>query len=209
MSQTKTKSEEVFEDFLARQQLPFVPIPTAGSPRPDYLVTCGPVKLVFEVKELSEDEKFTNEPLKVSSRTVGDHVRRKIVDAKKQIQWGAAQGNPSVLLIYNNLDTVFHMFGTEDHDFLCAMYGEYTLLMDRATGEIRGQFFGRNQSLAEQKNTSFSALGRLSPYLGEMGVTLFENTFAKLPIPYGELPPCFRVLRINIVRSEGSGENLR
>lgn len=201
MNSAKTKSEEVFEDFLSRHQLPSEPIPVADSPRPDYLVTCGTIKVVFEVKELSEDENFSNELMKVSSRIVGDHVRSKIAEARKQIQWGAAQGIPTVLLIYNNLDTVFHMFGTEDHDFLCAMYGEYTLLLDKATGERRGQFYGRNQSLAEQKNTSFSALGRLSPVSGEMKVTLFENAFAKLPMAYDELPSCFDIRRVNIERA--------
>lgn len=199
MNSSKTKSEEVFEDFLSWHQLPFDRIQVAESPRPDYLVTCGLIKIVFEVKELSKDENFSNEPLKVSSRTVGDHVRSKIVEARKQIQWGTERGNPSVLLIYNNLDTVFHMFGTEDLDFMCAMYGEYTLLLDEATGERRGQFYGRNQSFQKQKNTSFSAVGRLSPQCGVMKVTLFENAFAKLPMPYSQLPPCFDVLRVDIV----------
>lgn len=199
MNSTKTKSEEVFEDFLFRHQLAFEPIPATGSPRPDYLLTCGRVKIIFEVKELTADENFATEPFKVSTRIVGDHVRSKIAEAKKQVQWGTAQGIPSVLLIYNNLDTVFHMFGTEDHDFLCAMYGEYTLLLDKGTGERRGHLFhGRNQSFAEQKNTSFSALGRLSPQRGDMKVALFENVFAKLPIPYAVLPPCFEILRVNI-----------
>jgi hypothetical protein len=199
VTSSKTKSEEVFEDFLSRHQLPFEPIPAAGSPRPDYLVTSGTVKIIFEVKELTADENFTTEQFKVSSRIVGDHVRSKIAEAKKQIQWGTAQGIPSVLLIYNNLDTVFHMFGTEDHDFLCAMYGEYTLLLDKVTGESRGHvFYGRNQSFAEQKNTSFSALGHLSPQRGDIAVTLFENAFAKVPIPYAALPACFDLRRVNI-----------
>jgi hypothetical protein len=202
MTSTKTKSEEVFEDFLSRNQLSFDPIPTAASPRPDYLVTCGPVKIIFEVKELTADENFATEPFKVSSRIVGDHIRRKIADAKKQVQWGTAQGIPSVLLIYNNLDTVFQMFGTEDHDFICAMYGEYTVLLDKATGERRDQFHGRNQSLAEQKNTSFSALGRLSTQRDDIKLTLFENAFAKLPMPYAELPTCFDTRRVNIESSQ-------
>jgi hypothetical protein len=43
-----------------------------------------------------------------------------------KVQYGAKQGIPSVLLVYNNLDPL-HLFGTEDHDFIAAMYGEYTL----------------------------------------------------------------------------------
>src|SRR5450755_4640545 len=65
--------------------------------------------------------------------TPGDHVRRIIDRSKKQIQYGAAQGIPSILLIYNSLDPVFQNFGTEDHDFTAAMYGEYTILIDKNT----------------------------------------------------------------------------
>jgi hypothetical protein len=55
----------------------------------------GDLKLIFEVKELSEDENFreVHDPgstiLRVHSRIVGDHVRRKISEAKKQIQYAA------------------------------------------------------------------------------------------------------------------------
>lgn len=34
------------------------------TPRPDYLVEIGDAKVLFEVKEISEDENFTMEPLK-------------------------------------------------------------------------------------------------------------------------------------------------
>jgi hypothetical protein len=162
------------------------------------------ISLAFEVKELSEDEDFKTEPMTISSRTVGDHVRRKINDAKKQIQFAAKQGIPSVLLIYNNLDPK-HMFGTENLDFISAMYGEYTLLLDKKTGEKLDAFQGRNRSLAESKNTSFSAIGRLSPRQGKMSVTLFDNVFSKIKIPYEKLPPCFEVIRIELDRSARSG----
>jgi len=89
---------------------------------PDYLVSIGSGQIIFELKELTEDENFgvVEDPkyphIKSHSRTIGDHVRRRIEASKKQIQYGAKQGIPSVLLIYNNLDPVFQRFGTERCD---------------------------------------------------------------------------------------------
>jgi hypothetical protein len=193
MTTTKTISERAFEDFLTRSQLAFEPIPQADAPRPDYMVTCGTTTIIFEVKELSEDANFCKLPFQVSSRTIGEHIRSKIGKARKQIQFGARQGFPSVLLIYNDVDPM-HLFGTENHDFAAAMYGEWTLRIGRKNGIAVDSFHGRDRSFGEDKNTSFSAVGRLAPRRGEMKVTLFENAFAKLPLPYNELPSCFEIV---------------
>lgn len=115
------------------------------------------MNLMFEVKELSEDENFreVNDPaspvIRVHSRILGDHVRSKISEAKKQIQYAAKQGLPSILLIYNNIDPL-HLFGTEDGDFIAAMYGEYTLLIDKGTRKVMGEpFHGRNKHCRRSK----------------------------------------------------------
>lgn len=200
----KTKSEELFESFLTLNNVPFEKIKEETSPRPDYLVTAGNLQLVFEVKELAEDDNFgvikdrSMPHIKSYSRTVGNHVRRRIEGSKKQIQYGAKLGIPSILLIYNNLDPVFQMFGTEDMDFTTAMYGEYTVFINKNTGGASDWFNGKNQSLQERKNTSFSAVGHLSDRSGEITVVLFENVFAKTKVPYNQLPPCFDVRRINV-----------
>lgn len=193
----KTKSEEIFENFLLENNLEFEKIQEENSPRPDYLVKIDTLKLAFEIKELAEDENFKTEPFAVSSHTVGEHIRKKIHDARRQIQFAAKQEIPSILLIYNNIDPL-HLFGTENMDFISAMYGDYTVVVNTSTGKIINSFQGQNQSLSEAKNTSFSALGRLSPYIGKMKVTLFENVFSKVKIPYQQLPKCFDVIYIQI-----------
>jgi len=197
----KTTSELQFEKFLDENRLSFERVEEQQTPRPDYLVQIADAKVLFEVKEISEDENFTMEPLKVGSRTVGDHIRSKIAEARRQVQYGAKQGIPSVLVIYNNLDPL-HLFGTEDHDFITAMYGEYTLLLDRESNKAVDYFQGRNQSLGAAKNTSFSAVGRLYPVRGKLGVTLFENAFAKVKLPFDALPSCFEVKKTEITRSQ-------
>jgi hypothetical protein len=91
-----------------------------------------------------------------------------------------------------------HLFGTENTDFIAAMYGDFTLVFNKGTAKIMNYFQGQNLSLSEAKNTSFSAIGRLSPYYGQMKVTLFENAFSKVKIDYEKLPPCFEVINIQI-----------
>ena len=41
------------------------------------------------------------EPMRVYGRIMGDHIRSKIAEARGQVQFGARQGIPSVLLVYN------------------------------------------------------------------------------------------------------------
>jgi hypothetical protein len=163
------------------------------------------LKLVFELKELTEDGNFgvgadpAHPHIKGHSRrTVGDHVRRRIEGSKKQIQYGAKQGIPSVLLIYNHLDPGLQTFGTEDIDFITAMYGELTMLTNKTTTEASDLFNGKNQLLQKAKNTSFSAVGRLCDRGGTITVTLFENVFSAVKMPYDLLPPCFEACRVNI-----------
>jgi hypothetical protein len=200
----RTKSEELFEKFLDDNNLAFEKIKEDTTPRPDYLVSVGNTKIIFELKELAEDDNFgvvkdADYPhIKSYSRTVGDHVRRRIESSKKQIQYGAKQGIPSVLLIYNNLDPVFQTFGTEPMDFTAAMYGEFTIMIDRSTRQSSEMFNGKNQLLQERKNTSFSAVGHLCDRGGSTTVTLFENVFSKVKAPYDQLPPCFEVRRVEV-----------
>jgi len=199
----KTKSESFFEGFLATNNLPFEKIEEDTTPRPDYRVSVGGSGITFELKELAEDENFgvVKDPahphIKSSSRTLGDHIRRRIESSKKQIQFGAKQGIPSILLIYNNVDPLFQDFGTEPMDFTAAMYGAYTILINRENRAASDWFNGKDQMLQESKNTSFGAVGHLCDRGGETTITLYENVFAKVKEPYGQLPACFDVRRIS------------
>jgi hypothetical protein len=200
----KTKSESLFEEFLANNNLLFEKIEEDSTPRPDYRVFSGLSEIIFELKELTEDENFgvVKDPayphIKSSSRTLGDHIRRRIESSKKQIQFGAKQGISSVLLIYNNIDPVFQDFGTEPMDFTAAMYGAYTVLINRETTNASDWFNGKDRMLQESKNTSFSAVGHLRDCDGKTTVILYENIFAKVKVPYSELSACFDVRRIDL-----------
>jgi len=83
-------------------------------------------------------------------------------------------------------------------DFVAAMYGEPTILLNRQTKAASEMFHGKGQMLQDQKNTSFSAVGHLCDRGGTTTVTLFENFFARVKIPYDHLPPCFEVRRVDV-----------
>ena len=46
----KTKSEELFEKFLADNRITFEKIKEDTTPRPDYLVSIGSAQIIFELK---------------------------------------------------------------------------------------------------------------------------------------------------------------
>jgi hypothetical protein len=192
-----TVSEAVFEQFLADNALKYCRIEEAGNPRPDYWVDIAGCRVFFEVKELSEDENFKTGHLQVSSRIMGDHIRAKIKRARKQMQFARQQDAPAVLLIYNNIDPI-HLFGTEDQDFIAAMYGAYTLRISITEGTVVDSFHGSHKSVTEEMNTSFSAVGRLAPEFGKLVATVFENTFATVPLPFDSLPSCFDIRRVQV-----------
>ena len=200
----KTKSELLFESFLCANGLAFEKIEEDTTPRPDYLVSVDELRIAFELKQLAKDENFgvIKDPafpnIKSHSRTLGDHVRRRIESARKQIQHGADRGHASVLLIYNNVDPIFQAFGTEPADFIAAMYGAPTILVNPETLSTSEAFNGKDQMLQSGKNTSFSAVGHLCDRGGNATVMLFENVFARIKIAFDRLPSCFEVQRVEV-----------
>ena len=201
-----TKSEDLFEAFLTENDVAFSRIEEVqnqeGEHRPDYLVELGTGQLIFELKQLGDDD-AAERAKRVGgwSSTPGEALRQLITRSKKQIQYGASQGIPSLLLVYNNTDPVFQTRGTDAFDFRTAMYGELTMLIDRQADTSSEFFHGRKSGLQENKNTSFSAVGHLCDRNGKTTVTLWENAFAKIPLPFDQIPLCFTVQRVEINNS--------
>jgi hypothetical protein len=116
---------------------------------------CRRMRNCIRAKGMAEYEKIAvNDPrfpdVKNYSRTVGDHVRRRIERSNKQMQYGAKQGVPSVLLIYNNLDPILQMWGTEHLDFITATYGELTILLNKETKQ-RSELFWQKPNATKEK----------------------------------------------------------
>ncbi len=194
---TKTQSELLFESFCDTNGLSWTRVDEASTPTPDYLVSMSSGRVYFEIKQIDEDTNFRR-PGGVSSRTVGDHVRSKINEARAQVQSGAALGIPSVLLIYNNLDPL-QLFGTERHDFIAAMYGELTVVLKR--GKTVDAFQGRNSTLRQDHNSSFSAVGHLRSSPTGATVEIYENIFARNRLDPSALPDALGFLRIEVTES--------
>ncbi len=189
----KTRSEITFEHFLKAQGLEFRPIATGPEKTPDYAVNIGGTEIVFEVKEMTSDKSWNSTV--VHSASVGNFIRKLIHRSRKQVQAASKRGRPTVLLVFNNWDPL-QLFGTDDHDFRQAMFGADTMLISNESHRVLERFYGDGKALHASKNTSFSALGRLKQGRGDrIGVTLFENIHAKVPLDYKIMPDCFDVVR--------------
>jgi hypothetical protein len=193
----RTTSEALFEVFCHANGIAWERIPEAETPRPDYVVWLASRPVYVEVKQLDEDADFASAGIP-STRTIGDHIRAKINEARRQVQFGASNGAPTILLVYNNIDPL-QAFGTELQDFLTAMYGELTLRLERGT--ILESFYGRNGAFRSEKNTSFSAIGQLQRTSSGGEVTIFENIYAGIPLQYDQLPSCVRIVRVAVAES--------
>ncbi len=190
----KTKSETIFEEFCNSNNLLWEKIPECDQPTPDYKVVINTETVIFEIKQIDKDDKFSEVG---GSRIVGDHVRAKINEARKQVKVASNERLPAILLIYNNLDPM-QMFGTEQHDFTTAMYGEITVVLDSKKHSMTDSYHGRNQSLRQKKNTSFSAVGCLYKTNEGPSVLIYENYFAENKLNYSSLPKCIAARQIEL-----------
>lgn len=191
----KTKGESIFEEFCNSTNILWTKVPESDLATPDYRVVLNGESVFVEVKQIDEDDDFTKT---ASSRVVGSHVRAKINEARKQLRVASKQGAPAILLIYNNLDPL-QMFGTEPHDFIAAMYGETTVVLNTREHQITDSYHGRNRSFREDKNTSFSAVGGIYQTKDGPTVRVFENVYAEKCLNFSSFPDCIEVTRIEVV----------
>ncbi len=190
----KTKSESIFEEFCCANNIPCEKIPEGEQPTPDYKIVLNTETIFVEVTQIDKDDELTTVS---ASRTVGDHVRKKINKKRKQVKVALNNRSPAILLIYNNLDPL-QAFGTEQHDFIAAMYGELTGVFNLKKNTITDSYHGRNQSLRQDKNTSFSAVGFLYQTNEGPAVLIYENAFAENKLNYSSLPDCIEYVRIKV-----------
>lgn len=193
---SKPEAETLFESFCESHAVSWEMVPVEKTRTPDYVVSSNGQRINCEVKQIDEDENFKMSG-GVSSRTVGSHIRQKFLDSRKQVQVGAKLGAPSILLVYNNLDPM-QLFGTEQHDFIAAMYGEMTV--ELKDSRIVDSYHGRNSSLRDDHNTSFSAVGHLRHAATGPIVRLYENAFARNSLRVVSLPPCFEVVYVEVTQ---------
>ncbi len=188
---TQTESERLFDEFCRHNKLAVDRVPTVAGKSHDFNLRLVDHSIAVEIEQIESLRGLSQSG--VSSRTVGSHVRQKISEARKQMQVASRAGLPTILLIYNAADPG-QLFGTEPHDFLCAMYGELTVHI--CDGKAGDTFHGRNARLRADANTSFGAVGHLTRGLGAPRVTIYENVFAANPLPFSAIPTCIDAVRV-------------
>jgi len=188
-----TPSEALFEEFCQAHGLRYTDVPEGNSHTVDYLLHVGGVSIAIEIETL-ENMRGWN-PGGVYTRTVGAHLRRKVADARKQIQAASKAGHPTLLLVHNAVDPS-QAFGTEQHDFLAAMYGDYSVRI--VNKRITDRYRDRSAALQRGRNTSFSGIGHLSTTPKGPRVHVYENVFARVPLPFDGFPEAIGVSRIEV-----------
>lgn len=189
-----TVSEQLFEQFCVANSLPFRRLPAGQTPTPDYELELGGATVRVEIEQI--ESKAGINPFGVSTRTVGKHLRKKITDARRQAKASSNDGYPTILLVYNLVDEPFQSFGTEPHDFIAAMYGEFTVRL--VDGKATDSYNGKNAKFRRDAYTYFSAVGHLRRTSGAPEVVLYENAFAERALSWNHLPSCIQVQRVEV-----------
>jgi hypothetical protein len=189
MTQERTTSESLFEEFLSSRglidfefQKTWVGIPT----RPDYTVQYNGVSYLFEVKEFI-DKNFIPPSAGAFGVEPYGRIREKINQATSQLKH--FEDKPCCLVLYS-LDPFVRL--QEPHIVLGAMYGDlgFTTLWDLKAGSpLPGstqRAFLKNGKMFryESRRQTISALITLRHLCeGQLSVIVWENYLATLPFP--------------------------
>jgi hypothetical protein len=191
-----TESEIKFEQFCNAYNIQFNRIDMGLSTTPDYDIFVGSQKIVVEVKELQandEDKKAlqdmeTQKSAVWGNHRVGDRIRYKLDDAKRQIEGRAKGICPSLLVLYDARP--FPVRGIFSYEVLVAMYGWETidLHMPEKLGEpvIFGKHrFGKGKKFREGVHTYISGLAVLSESTSDsLHLDIYLNDYADKLLPY-------------------------
>ncbi|MDN3514279.1 MAG: hypothetical protein NG747_07755 [Candidatus Brocadia sp.] len=167
-----TKSEEQFERFCKSGNLTFVRLKPNGQKTPDYEVVLDDQQVIIEIKELTLNKEEiqalrnieANYPASWGSNKVGNRIRYKIDDAKRQLEHLAGGKCPGVVLLYDTRPPPIR--GISPYEIEVAMYGSETIdlhVSDKigepiAFGKHR---FGKGKKLRHDCHTFISAVGVL------------------------------------------------
>jgi hypothetical protein len=193
MSDQKTMSEEVFEDFCARRGIVCHRVPEGEARTPDYELICGDVQIVVEVKEIAanREERESDRVLaergygNVLSHTPGERVRKKVADCSPQIKARTVGIHPSILVVFERGRVVGHV---DAYNIRVAMYGLeqiYLAVPPIGAGSpyATGIGHGPKRKMTSEHNTSISAIGALfKTGPNETHLHVYHNRFAYVPL---------------------------
>lgn len=198
MKNKPNKSEIKFKEYCVHHKIRCEKIPETNESTPDFLININGIDVYVEIKQIDENKGFLGDG-SVNSRIVGKLVGNIIKNksTKKQMKYASLRNSPAILLIYNNLDPL-QLFGTEEHDFVHAMFGKYSVQINRETHECSQPFYGEDKSFRINKNINFSAVGRISDRNDVIEIHLWENPYAKNKLDFDDFPKCIKFTRVSI-----------
>ncbi|RZU40805.1 hypothetical protein BDD14_2289 [Edaphobacter modestus] len=173
-------------------------------PRPDYGVSVGGSEIIFELKELAEDRKFRRgqRPRLPAHQQQFAHLRRPYPAENRKLK----EADPIRGQTRSSLDS----FDLRQHrSGLSGLRHRTYGFHRRHVWRIHDPHKQRKQNgigLVQQERSNasreqeyvVSAVGHLCERGGKTTVTLYENVFAKVKVPYGQLPTCFDARRIAV-----------
>lgn len=195
-----TISEQQFELFCNNSGLVFKRLTPDGHKTPDYEIILGGQRTIVEIKELTpnaEETQVVRDLVEKRSASwgptkVGNRIRYKIDDSKRQLERLAGSKCPGILLLYDIRPIPVQ--GISPYEILVAMYGFETvdLHVSEKIGEpvrFGKHRFGKGKKLRHDCHTFVSALGvlRKTNLEGALHLDLYHNVFADSPLPVEQL----------------------
>jgi hypothetical protein len=149
---------------------------------------------VTEVKEITPNpaERAADAALAkgkpvVVSITPGQRVRGKISDSVPQIKSRAKRRFHGLLIVYEDGPLPRHV---DEYQIRVAMFGFESVVFavpndPRQSPYSVGRKYGRGRKMTPDHSTSVSAVGVLSARGGDIGLTIYHNPHAKIPLSPG------------------------
>ena len=186
----QTISEIRFEALCAAREVSCERLAVGAQRMPDYEIFLGGQRVIVEIKQLdpNKQDKKINHALDSGTATPcvispAQRLRNKISDGYKQLKSAAREGQPCLLVLYNNAGLLAFI---DAFAITAAMFGTYGVRFGRAkAGEVRevGRGFTGNSRLTRNTCKRLSAIGVLHDASGDAPcLELYHNPFALVPI---------------------------
>ena len=191
----RTISEQLFESLCSGKAVPCTRIPTGAAKTPDYEIVLGVQRVAVEIKQLDENEedKRINRSLEAGLDTGGTipptpRLRKKIAEGYSQLKAVARDGQPCILVVYNNSGFLNFI---DAFTVTTAMFGSFAVrlgLTVKGHSEVIGHGFMGKRKVTRNTCKRLSAIGVLNDgSTGSVRLEVYHNPYAAVPIPPASL----------------------
>lgn len=200
MSQKETEGEKKFLEFCKHNHILCKKILEGNEKRADFRITVSGKDLIVENKDIGADSGDQEVMNKINEAKVGKafafwggdvdgNPGQKIDDARRQIRETLKffnEGLPSIVLIYDTRRPSGILLSPTS--ILETIEGKDTVLIDKQTGNIIGEEFGKEggkkvgMMFRNNDNNIISAIGKLVDSGSNLAIHLFHNRRAFFPL---------------------------